>query len=131
MFFTYALADRASQQGKNWTVTGLDPCVMPTNLLRHLGPWLAPPFNYAMGTFLGRRFVPDILPASKVAEQLVRMGYDRSWQGEGIHGVYFGTAGQVVKSSEASHNVDFQKELWDWTIQELAIAGEDELFEKL
>jgi len=131
MLFTYALADRVSQRGKNWTVTGLDPGVMPTNLLRHLGPWLAPPFNYAMGTFLGRRFVPDILPAAKVAEQLVRMGYDRSWHGEGTHGVYFGTAGQVVTSSEASQNVGFQKELWDWTVKELAHADEKEKFEKM
>jgi NAD(P)-dependent dehydrogenase (short-subunit alcohol dehydrogenase family) len=131
MLFTYALADKVNQQGKKWTVTCLDPGVMPTNLLRHLGPWLAPPFNYAMGTFLGRRFVPDILPAAKVAEQLVRMGYDRSWHGEGVHGVYFGTKGQVVRSSEASHNLEFQKELWEWTVKELTLAGEEAKFERL
>lgn len=119
MIFFYALTDQITQQGKKWTVSALDPGVMPTNLLRHLGPWIQPVFNYTMDTWFGRWYMPEVLPAYRVAEQMVRMGYDRSWEGEGVHGVYFGTAGQVIESSEASTNEANRKDIWDWTIKEL------------
>jgi NAD(P)-dependent dehydrogenase (short-subunit alcohol dehydrogenase family) len=125
MIFTYALADQVIRQGKKWTVSALDPGVMPTNLLRHLGPWIQPVFNYTMDTWFGRWYMPEVLPAYKVAEQMVRMGYDRSWEGEGVHGVYFGTAGQVIESSEATTNEDNKKDLWDWTIDELEKETQD------
>jgi NAD(P)-dependent dehydrogenase (short-subunit alcohol dehydrogenase family) len=128
--FAYALADQVTRQGKKWTVSLLDPGVMPTNLLRHLGPWIQPVFNYTMDTWFGRWYMPEILPAYKVAEQMVRMGYDRSWQGEGVHGVYFGTGGQVIESSEATTNEANKKDLWDWTIKELE-KGQQEKYELL
>jgi len=124
--FTYALADQVTRQGKKWTVSALDPGVMPTNLLRHLGPWIQPVFNYSMDTWFGRWYMPEILPAHKVAEQMVRMGYDRSWHGEGVHGAYFGTAGQVIESSAATRDETNKKDLWDWTVRELEKGGQDE-----
>lgn len=131
MMFTFALAERATEQGKNWTVTGLGPGVMPTNLYRHMGPWIQPVWNYLLDTWLGRRFVYDALPTAKVAEQLVRMSYDRSWEGEGVHGVYFGTSGQTLQGSEASRVKKNQDELWDWTKRELATEGSEGLFDQL
>jgi NAD(P)-dependent dehydrogenase (short-subunit alcohol dehydrogenase family) len=123
MLFTFALAKRATEQGKNWTVTGLDPGVMPSNLTRHLGPWLQPIWNFTIDSWLGRQFVFDALSTTKVAQSLVRMAYDRSWEGEGVHGVYFGTAGQVLQGSEASREEKNQDELWEWTKNELDATG--------
>ena len=125
IIFAYALADQVTQQGKKWTVSALDPGVMPTNLLRHLGPWIQPVFNYTMDTWFGRWYMPEVLPAYKVAEQMVRMGYDRSWQGEGVQGVYFGTGGQVIESSAATTDEANKKDLWDWTLKELERGGQE------
>lgn len=69
--------------------------------------------------------MPEVLPAYKVAEQMVRMGYDRSWQGEGVQGVYFGTGGQVIESSAATTDEANKKDLWDWTIKELERGGQE------
>jgi len=125
IIFAYALADQVTRQGKKWTVSALDPGVMPTNLLRHLGPWIQPVFNYTMDTWFGRWYMPEVLPAYKVAEQMVRMGYDRSWQGEGVQGVYFGTGGQIIESSAATTDEANKKDLWDWTIKELERGGQE------
>jgi len=125
MIFAYALADQVTRQGKKWTVSALDPGVMPTNLLRHLGPWIQPVFNYTMDTWIGRWYMPEVLPVHKVAEQMVRMGYDRSWQGEGVQGVYFGTGGQVIESSAATTDEANKKDLWVWTIKELERGGQE------
>jgi NAD(P)-dependent dehydrogenase (short-subunit alcohol dehydrogenase family) len=121
MLFTFALARRATEQGKQWTVTGLDPGVMPTNLYRHMGPWIQPVWNYVLDTWLGRRFVYDALPTATVAKQLVKMATEESWGGEKVHGRYFGTSGQTLQGSEASRVKQNQDELWDWTKKELAI----------
>ena len=125
IIFAYALADQVTRQGKKWTVSALDPGVMPTNLLRHLGPWIQPVFNYTMDTWIGRWYMPEVLPVHKVAEQMVRMGYDRSWQGEGVQGVYFGTGGQVIESSAATTDEANKKDLWVWTIKELERGGQE------
>jgi NAD(P)-dependent dehydrogenase (short-subunit alcohol dehydrogenase family) len=130
MIFMHALADQITRQGKKWTVSALDPGVMPTNLFRHLGSLIQPIFTWSMDTWIGRWYMPEVLPTFKVAEQMVRMGYDRSWQGEGVHGVYFGTGGQLVESSEAPTNEANKKELWDWTIKELE-QGQQEKFGQL
>jgi NAD(P)-dependent dehydrogenase (short-subunit alcohol dehydrogenase family) len=134
VLWAYALAERAKQQGKNWTVTAMNPGVMATQLYRSakgLIGWVLnigiriPGASYLLGQ---RVWTPD-----ESGELLVNLGVN--WKGSEFYGKYYDIGSKQPKnehpSSKASHEKALQKDLWDWTIKEIAEGNEAVAWKKL
>ena len=133
VLWTYALDRRVKEKGKGWSVTVMDPGLMPgTGLARDAG---------AVVNFLFVHVLPNVIPVLRMAispnihsagesgEALARLAVGKDV--EGVSGKYF-EGMKEIKSSEESYVVEKQEDLWKWTLDTVSTdAGERQVFEKL
>ncbi|GFZ50567.1 hypothetical protein JCM24511_08324 [Saitozyma sp. JCM 24511] len=134
VLWAYALSERAKVQGKKWTVTSMNPGVMATQLYRSatgMVGWALnvglriPGMSYLLGETV---WTPD-----QSGELLVNLGVN--WKGPDFSGKYYDInskqSNHEYPSSSASHDKALQKDLWDWTIKEIAEGNEAGAWETL
>jgi NAD(P)-dependent dehydrogenase (short-subunit alcohol dehydrogenase family) len=125
ILYVYALHRRFSsineKSGKHWTVTSMDPGLMP-------GTGLARGASKAE-RFLWLRVLPNIIPLLRLlispnihtpresGAALARLAVGDDV--EGVSGVYYEGL-KEIKSSEASYNRANQEDLWGWTVDTTA-----------
>lgn len=130
VFWTYALERRVRDAGKNWSVNAFDP-------------WLMPGTGLARDNEVVLRFIWRIL---QVVIPLLRLLFLENMhttagsgsalagcavEGEGVSRRYFEGA-RVMSSSEESHMVGKQEELWGWTLNAVSKDKEERMrFERL
>ncbi len=134
VMWTYALDRRAkATHGKRWTVTAMDPGLMPgTGLARDYPA----PMKFLWNQVLPRmmpvlRFAisPNIHSAGESGAALARLAVGQ--EVEGVSGVYYEGQKQIDSSVE-SKVVEKQEDLWAWTLKYVAKdEGELSAFEKL
>jgi NAD(P)-dependent dehydrogenase (short-subunit alcohol dehydrogenase family) len=125
VLFTYSLHRHARAQGKAWVITALDPGVMPTSLYRWAGAF-GTAFTYFLSTWLARQFLRDLFPTEFVAATLAMMAADTEFGALEKSGLYYQVINAVaINSSDQSYDTKLQEDLWEWTINKVAI-GEDE-----
>ena len=129
--FSLALADRATTQGKKWTVMTLDPGIMPTNLYRNQGPWMSVIFSWILSTRLMKMVYKNATDTNTVGTALAKMATDPMYAGEKVHGKYIEYTGREYPSSEVSYVKSNQQDLWDWTINKIATGDEKATFQTL
>lgn len=124
VLWLYALDKKRSEQGKRWTVTAMDPGLMPgTGLARDAS---------AIEKFLWHRILPYLIPFLRLVlspnihtpkesgEALARLAIGGDVAG--ISGKYFEGTNEI-QSSKDSHDVEKQSDLWQWT---LGFVSQDE-----
>lgn len=126
VMFMLALANQAREQGKHWTVMGLEPGVMATNLYRSLGPVLHTVFGWVLKSPLRSLVAADTYPAELVGKGLARLAADPEYTGQKVHAKYLDKDGDEFKMSTAALDKANQADLWNWTIHELAGGAEEE-----
>lgn len=118
ILFTYALHDR---RRNGWIVMALDPGVMPTGLYRGQGMVLKALAGWVFSSSIGRYFIHDLFPTEVTAAVLSEMATGAKF----ASGKYYGVKGsQEMASSEKSHDKEAQKDLWEWTINEVLTSDE-------
>ena len=121
VMWTYALDRHIKQAGKQWTVTAMDPGLLPgTGLAREAG---------SFAQWIWKSILPHIIPLLRLlydrnihttAESgfaLARLGVGEDVQGKSA--LYFEGL-KEIKSSKDSYREPEQEELWDWTIKAIA-----------
>ncbi|KAJ5212513.1 uncharacterized protein N7498_004159 [Penicillium cinerascens] len=125
ILYMYALHKRFSsvneKSGKHWTVTSMDPGLMPgTGLARRAT---------RVEKFLWLRVLPKIIPLLRLlispnihtpqesGAALARLAVADDV--EGVSGVYYEGLNEI-KSSEASYDRAKQEDLWEWTVNAVA-----------
>ena len=120
VFFTYALHDWAKKNDKGWIITALDPGVMPTKLYRHTTGITGAFFNWALGSWILRQFMHDLYPTEYTAATLAQMATAERFGTAELSGKYFAAKeGAEMKSSEKSYDKSGQRDLWEWTVNEV------------
>jgi NAD(P)-dependent dehydrogenase (short-subunit alcohol dehydrogenase family) len=120
VFFTYALYDWTKKNRKGWVVTALDPGVMPTKLYRHTGGVMGAVINWAFSSWLTRQFMHDLYPTEYTAATLAQMATAERFGAEDVNGKYFAAKeGKEMRSSEKSYDKVAQRDLWEWTVNEV------------
>ncbi|KAH7014148.1 uncharacterized protein B0I36DRAFT_255715 [Microdochium trichocladiopsis] len=131
VLWTYALHRRLEAHNKqhpdaSWTVTAMDPGLMPGTGLAREGT--------AIERFLWFRVLPRVLPLLRLLMGMDNIHHPsvsganlaRLAVGEDVRGVsgkYFEGA-KEIDSSKVSYDVAKQEDLWQWTVK--FCAGEDE-----
>jgi NAD(P)-dependent dehydrogenase (short-subunit alcohol dehydrogenase family) len=134
VMFTYALHRRLQainqRHGKNWTVTAMDPGLMPgTGLARDAGVAV---------NFVFTRILPKMIPLLRIVynanvhtpeesgKALAQLATGDEFKGKS--GLYFeGT--RAIKSNTTSYDEAKQEDLWQWSVRNLAKdAGEQRAF---
>lgn len=131
VLFTYALHRRLQainqRHGKHWTVTALDPGLMPgTGLARDAGAVL----NFAFTRILPKMipllrllYSPNVHTAEESGRALARLATGK--EVEGKSGLYYeGT--REIKSSKISYDESKQEDLWQWSVETLARNAEEQ-----
>jgi len=121
VLWMYALARHAKAAGKSWTVTAMDPGLMPgTGLARDASPIMK---------FVWNRFLPRAVPLLKrvmspnvhtprdSGSALARLAVGDDV--EGISGKYFEGL-REIQSSGDSFDEGKQEDLWEWTAKTVA-----------
>lgn len=127
VMWTYALNKRLEKgsSGQNWTVTALDPGMMPgTGLARDASAGL----QFVWKTILPRLIwllrllvSPNIHTMQESGLALAKLAVGK--EVEGKSGLYF-EGQEERKSSHDSYVVEKQEDLWEWTVK--AVAKDEE-----
>lgn len=117
--------------GAGWTVTAMDPGLMPGTGLAREGSWMA--------RFLWLYVLPSVLPllrllmgsgnvhaAKDSGANLARLAVGEDVQG--VSGKYF-EGHREIKSSKDSYDETKQDDLWKWTVQWCA-GGDEEVSQR-
>jgi NAD(P)-dependent dehydrogenase (short-subunit alcohol dehydrogenase family) len=124
----YALDRRVKGTGKTWTVTVMDPGLMPgTGLARDAGPvlrfvWLS--VLPRLIWLLRLVFIKNTHTAEESGEALARLAVGEDVKG--VSGRYFEGV-REIKSSEDSYVVEKQEDLWKWTLETVAKDDEEKV----
>lgn len=126
ILFGYALHDRSS-----YTVLSMDPGVMATGLYRAAPGMFGTLFRWSLNSFLAKLMLDDMFETSFSAATVTKLALDPEYAAREKSGKYYTTVGaKEVKSSEQSHDKALQKDLWEWTINEVGQGGEKTAFQK-
>ncbi|KAJ5682243.1 hypothetical protein N7462_005408 [Penicillium macrosclerotiorum] len=130
VLYGYALHRRfqtiQKKSGKHWTVTVMDPGLMPgTGIFRDANPvfrflwvWLVPRILPVLRFLL----TPNINTPEESGAALARLAVGSDV--EGASGMYF-EGRKKIKSSQLSYDEAKQEDLWEWTVDSLAINQEE------
>ena len=133
VLWLHALEQRRKSAGASWTVTAMDPGLMPgTNLARDVSGFL----QFVWYKVLPRMipvlrvlFSPNVHSARESGEALARLAIAKDV--EGVSGEYFeGT--KAIPTSADSHVAEKQQDLWTWTLDFISKdESEKGIFERL
>ncbi|WWC62933.1 uncharacterized protein I303_105531 [Kwoniella dejecticola CBS 10117] len=122
ILFAYALDRHAKAAGKSWVILALDPGVMATNLYRW-SSW----FSWALSLSIAKWFISGIYTTEEVAETLGKMTVSPEFGEQAKSGRYYEVVdAKELESSQQSHDLQCQDDLWEWTIKEVAKDQEEE-----
>ncbi|KAJ5601790.1 hypothetical protein N7510_011324 [Penicillium lagena] len=132
VLYAYAMHRRFAaineKNGKHWTVTSMDPGLMPGTGLTREGS--------RVEKFLWLRVLPHILPLLRLlvspnihtpqesGEALARLAVGADV--EGVSGVYYEGL-REIRSSDASYDVAKQEDLWKWTVETVACDHQEKM----
>ena len=121
VLWLYGLERRRKSQGVIWTVTAMDPGLMPgTGLARDAPAVLRFLWNHVlprMMPVLRLLISPNIHTPEESGESLARLAIGKDVLG--VSGKYY-EGMEVIPSSDDSHDEQKQDELWSWTIQAIS-----------
>jgi hypothetical protein len=88
--------------------------------------------NVMLRNPFAKYLIGDLYTADQSAEVLVKLAVVKKWEGEEYTGKYYHVKARgKYPSSKASHDKGLQKDLWDWTIREIAEGNEAEQWDRL
>ncbi|KAJ5811894.1 hypothetical protein N7474_008195 [Penicillium riverlandense] len=132
ILYSYAMHRRFAaineKSGKHWTVTAMDPGLMPgTGLARRAS---------RVEKFIWLRVLPNIIPLLRLllspnihtpqesGDALARLAVGADI--EGVSGVYYEGL-REIRSSEASYDVAKQEDLWKWTVDTVSCDNQEKM----
>ncbi|KAK3703048.1 hypothetical protein LTR37_014659 [Vermiconidia calcicola] len=132
VLWLYALERHRQKQGVTWTVTAMDPGLMPgTGLARDAGPFLRFLWNHVlprMIPLLRVTLTPNVHTAKESGENLARLAIAKEFSD--VSGKYF-EGNKAIPSSDDSYFEKKQGDLWSWTVSEVSKSPDEaERFER-
>lgn len=127
VLFAYALHDRS-----DLLVTALDPGSMSTGLYRNTPGLFGSVWRWTLSTRVAKWYLSDKYETDFSAATVTKMAIDPAFGSREKSGKYFVTVNaKEMRSSEQSYDKALQKDLWDWTIKEVAQGDEEAAWKAL